>query len=291
MEMEKVTIERNTVQQTLLIPLYARKLCTERFPNLFQDRAAVALMERLEYDFSELEAKSHSLTQVFGALECAMRQNDLAWEVRDYLQQHPKAAVVNLGCGLDQTGRNCDNGSCRIYNIDFPDVIRVRDELLPAKDRERNIATDLNEFGWFDAIDASDGAVFFAAGVFYYFQTQQLRRLVAAMAERFAGGRLVFDAAGGRAVRLMLKTWIRQAEIRDVNAYFSVSDAKAELSQWSDRLTVSSRGYMLGYFPMDDPNIRPIHRLLARLGDGVMKMQIVRLDFRRDDGKDGGETE
>lgn len=278
--MDKIRIEKNTVQETLVIPLYARKFCTERFPAMFQDHAAVALIECLDYDFSELEKKSESMTQVFGALECAMRQNDLAWEVRDYLKTHPRAAVVNLGCGLDQTGRNCDNGSCRIYNIDFPDVIQVRNDLLPAGDRERNIAADLNDFRWFDEIDASDGVVFFAAGVFYYFRTEQAKRLMAAMAERFPGGRLVFDAAGRLAVKLMLKTWIKQADIKDVNAYFSVSDVKAELSPWSDRVQVSSRGYMLGYFPMDDPDIKGIHRLLAKLGDGPMKMQIVRMDFR-----------
>ena len=71
--------------------------------------------------------------QRFGSLEVAMRQNDLAWEVRDYLKTHPNAAVVNLGCGLDSTGRSCDNGSCKIYNLDFPDVISVRNELLPAE--------------------------------------------------------------------------------------------------------------------------------------------------------------
>lgn len=278
--MNKTKIEKNTVQETLVIPLYARRLCTERFPRTFQDHAAMELMERLDYDFSGLEEKSESMMQVFGALECAMRQKDLAWEIQDYLKIHPKAAVVNLGCGLDQTGRSCENGSCRIYNIDFPDVIKVRDELLPAGDRERNVAADLHDFCWFDEIDASDGAVFFAAGVFYYFQTGQVEKLITAMAERFPGGRLVFDAAGKVAVKLMLKTWIQQADIKDVNAYFSVADAAAELSPWSDRLQVSSRGYMLGYFPMDDPNIKGIHRFLAKLGDGVMKMQIVRINFR-----------
>ncbi|MDO5377418.1 MAG: class I SAM-dependent methyltransferase [Clostridia bacterium] len=278
--MNRMKIEKNTVQETLIIPLYGRKLCTERFPGMFQDRAAVALMERLDYDFSELEKKSESVTHVFGALECAMRQKDLAWEVRDYLKTHPNAAVVNLGCGLDQTGRNNDNGCCRMYNVDFPDVIEVRNRLLPADDREKNVAADLNDFSWFDEIDASEGAVFFAAGVFYYFRTEQVRKLAAAMAERFPGGRLVFDAAGKTAVKLMLKTWIKQADIKDVNAYFSVSNAEKELSPWSDQLQVSSRGYMLGYFPMNDPNIKPLHRLLARLGDGAMKMQIVRMDFQ-----------
>ena len=67
------------------------------------------------------------------------------------------------------------------------------------------------------------------------------------MAEAFPSGRLVFDAANQKAVRLMLKTWIRTAEIQDVGTYFAVSDAKKELSGWSPRLRVSSRGYMLGY--------------------------------------------
>lgn len=60
-------------------------------------------MEQIDYDFSLLSQKSKSLMQQFGFLEAAMRQNDLAWEVRDYLREHPNAAVVNLGCGLDDT--------------------------------------------------------------------------------------------------------------------------------------------------------------------------------------------
>lgn len=208
MKNDTVKIQKNTVQETLIIPLYARKLCTERFPKTFQDQSAIELMNRLDYDFSELEKKSESMMQVFGALECAMRQNDLAWEVQDYLKIHPNAAVINLGCGLDQTGRNCDNGTCLIYNIDFPDVIKVRNKLLPAGDRERNLAADLNNVSWFDEINSSGGAVFFAAGVFYYFQTEKVKRLIAAMANRFPRGRLVFDAAGRPAVKMMLKTWI-----------------------------------------------------------------------------------
>ena len=236
----KYHIEKNTIQETLVIPLYARALCTRRFPHLFSDPLSVELLEQLDYDFSALERKSDSLMQTFGALEVAMRQSDLAWEVREYLRTHPKAAVVNLGCGLDQTG------------------------------------------SWFDAIDtpAEDGAVFFAAGVFYYFRTKRVRALCAAMAERFPGGRLVFDAAGQAAVKLMLKTWVKQAGIRDVGAYFSVQDAEKELAAWSDRLTVSSRGYMLGYQPIRGPGIRPIHRLLARIADGPMKLKIVRMEFR-----------
>ena len=275
-------IEKNSLQETLVIPLYGRALCTRKFPQLFADQTAAELLEQIDYDFSALEQRSGGLLQTFGALEVAMRQSDLAFEVREYLRAHPRAAVVNLGCGLDSTGRACDNGQCRIYNIDLPDVMAVREALLPAGERERNLAADLNDLSWFDAIDAptEDGAVFFAAGVFYYFRTEQVRALCAAMAERFPGGRLVFDAAGPTAVKLMLKTWVKQAGIRDVGAYFSVRDPARELSPWTDRIAVSSRGYMQGYQKLRGPGIRPVHRLLARLADGPLKLQIVRIEFQ-----------
>lgn len=275
----KYHIEKNTVQETLVIPLYGRKKCSELYPGLYRDETAIRLMEKIDYDFSLLEKNSGSLMQRFGFLEVAMRQNDLAFEVCDYLTGHPTAAVVNLGCGLDDTGRKCDNGRCKIYNIDFPDVVAVRDKLLPPGEREENIACDLNDTSWFDRIDAEGGAVFFAAGVFYYFLKEQVRALVSAMSRSFPGGRLVFDAANEKAVGLMLKTWIKDAKIKDVGAYFSVSNAEAELSEWSSGMSVSSRGYMLGYNDLKDPSVSPFFRFLSKVGDGMMKMRIVRLDF------------
>ncbi len=272
-------IEKNTVQETLVIPLYARKMCSQLYPDLYRDDTAVRLIDAIDYDFSLLEKKSASLMQRFGFLEAAMRQNDLAFEVRDYLRAHPKAAVVNLGCGLDDTGRRCDNGSCRIYNLDLPDVIAVRRELLPPGEREELIPCDLNDTAWFDRIDAADGAVFFAAGVFYYFLKEQVRALVRSMADAFPGSVLVFDAANEKAVRLMLKTWIRDAEIQDVGAYFALSDVRRELSAWDSRLHVSSRGYMLGYSDLKTPSVSGFFRLLSRVGDGMMQMRIVKIGF------------
>ena len=233
--MNKSTIKKNSLQETLIIPLYARWLCSRKFPGLFQDETAGELIKKVDYDFSTLEKQSESIMHSFGALEVAMRQNDLAWEIRDYLYQHPNAAVINLGCGLDNTGRMCDNGQCHIWNIDLPDVIALRNQLLPAGEREENLAFDLTDPNWMEAVsfDSAYGAVLFAAGVFYYFTTDQIRQLVKTMAEHFPGGRLVFDAAGKTAVKLMLKTWVKQAGIKDVGAYFSVKDAKGELECWS----------------------------------------------------------
>ena len=206
----KYKIEKNTVQETLVLPLYSRKLCSELYPNLYQDETAVRLIDQIDYDFSEAEKNSRSLMQRFGALEVAMRQCDPAW---------------------------------------------------------------------FDRIDATGGAVFFASGVFYYFLTQQVRKLVQSMADAFPSSVLVFDAANRTAVKMIAKTWLKTAKIKDVGAYFAVSDAKRELSQWDSRLQVSSRGYMLGYSDLKDPSVSGFFRFLAKVGDGMMKMQIVKIGF------------
>ena len=277
--MEKYYIEKNTVQETLVIPLYGRKLCSEQFPNLFRDKKAVTLIEKLDYDFFELEKKSKSFAHRFGALEVAMRENDLMAEVKEYLKTHPKAAVVNLGCGLDQTAENCDNGECKIYNLDLPDVMKVRSALLPESERVINIACDLNDTSWFEKTDDTNGIIFIAAGVFYYFKTEDVRKLFVAMEKRFKGCRLCFDAANKHAVKIMLKTWVKEAGITSISDYFSVSAAQKDIAPWFEKAKVVSKGYMLGYNDLKDKSVPKLFRLLAKVGDGFMKMQIIRINF------------
>ena len=274
----KYRIEKNTVQETLVIPLFGRLVCSERFPELFSDPEAKRICDSLEYDFSGKRRKMESAAGLFGALEVAQRQYDLRCEVEAYLKEHPKAAVVNLGCGLDDTFSKVDNGQCIGYNVDLPDVIRVRNELLPPGERETNLACDLNDFSRMDEISAADGAVFFAAGVFYYFKTGDVRKLFRAMAEHFPGGVLAFDSCNERGAKLMRKTWLREAGITDVTAFFSLEDESA-LAGWSDRFSsVTARSYMRGYRDIYQ-NVGAFHRLMIRFCDTLVKMKIVKIVF------------
>ncbi len=275
----KYHIEKNSVQETLVIPLYGRKVCSERFPHLFKDPEAERLCAMLDYDFAEKGKKMESAAGLFGALEVAQRQYDVGCEVRDYLKAHPRAAVVNLGCGLDDTFRKCDNGTCRGYNIDLPDVIAVRNELLPPRERETNLGFDLNDGRWMDAVDGAEGAVFFATGVFYYFKTEDMKALFRKLAGRFPGAVLAFDACNGRGAKLMTKTWLKEAGITDVDAYFSLEDASA-LRGWSeDFSSVSAKSYMRGYRDIYG-EVGLFHKLMIRFCDSLVKMVIVRIEFR-----------
>ena len=275
----KYHIEKNTVQETLIIPLLGRLVCSERFPQLFSDPEAKRLCDSLDYDFSGKRKKMERPAGLFGALEVAQRQYDLQCEVKAYLKAHPRAAVVNLGCGLDDSFRKCDNGLCRGYNIDLPDVIAVRNELLPAGAREEHIACDLNDHAWMNRIDASGGVIFFAAGVFYYFKRSALKTLFSAMAARFPGAVLTFDACNRRGAKLMRKTWLKEAGITDVGAYFSLED-ESELNTWSDRFaSVTAKSYMRGYRDIYR-DVGAFHKLMLRFCDSTVKMKIVRIRFQ-----------
>ena len=274
----KYHIEKNTVQETLIIPLFGRVICSEHFPHLFSDPEAKRICDSLDYDFSEKRRMMESAPGLFGALEVAQRQYDLRCEVEAYLRKHPKAAVVNLGCGLDDTFHKADNGICRGYNIDMPDVISIRNELLPAKDREENIGCDLNDHSWMDRIDASNGAVFFAAGVFYYFKTDTVKTLFNAMAERFPGSVLAFDICNQRGAKMMMKTWLKEAGITDVSAFFSLEDER-ELMKWNGHFSaVTAKSYMRGYRDIF-PDVNFFHKLMIRFCDSLVKMKIVRIEF------------
>jgi len=279
MENGKYRIEKDSVQETLMIPLIGRKVCSDHFPELFSDPEADRILGMLDYDLGGKLRKMETAPGLFGALEVAQRQYDLACEVKEYLGTHPEAAVVNMGCGLDDTFRKCDNGSCKGYNIDMPDVIEVRNALLPAGEREQNIAHDLNDFAWMDMIDASGGAVFYASGVFYYFRRTDIQKLFAAMSERFPGAVLVFDCCNSRGAKMMTGTWLKEAGIKDVKAFFSLEDA-AEILSWKGRFKeVSSRSYMRGYRDIYN-DVSRFHKLIIKFCDKLVKMVIIKITFK-----------
>ena len=275
--MTKLHIEKNTVQETLVIPLYGRKLACEMFPGLIGDTKAAELMDAIDYDFASVRC-----LPAFGVLEGAMRSYDLVAEIKTYLTSHPRAAVVNMGCGLDTLFTQADNGTTRGINLDMPDVIAVREQLLPSSERERNVACDLNDTSWFDEIgfDPAEGAVFVAAGVFYYFTNEQVATLVSAMAEAFPGGRLAFDATRKLGLKMMLATYVKDAGITDVGAFFHVEDPQA-IRGWSPAISrVEPRGYLTGYHPWDK-SWGAFNHLLARFGDATGLTRMIGIDFAR----------
>ena len=273
----KYKIEKGSVQETLLIPLYGRKLAMDIFPDLFEDTDCQRLFDSIDFK----APKMSGIYAKIGAIMAGTRQYDMAAVCRDYLHTHPNATVVNLGCGLDTTFSQVDNGTAIGYHIDFPDIIQTREALLPQKERQYNIACDLTDHTWMGAIDFTpeNGAVFFASGVFYYIKTEDLKQLFCAMAKRFPGSKIVFDATTAKGLKNMLKTWLSTADMKSVGLYFHVEDEK-DLLTWSDNFaSVTQKGYMTGYRALD-PRYGFFTNLLFKLVDKSKMCQIIEITFK-----------
>lgn len=225
-------LRENTVQHTLCMPLWGRMLAEKHYPDLFPDRDARRILKEIGVDWSD----KILFRLQYMWMNCLIRQYNLAWEVSEYLKAHPKAAIVELGAGLSCLRRQMGNETNPWYCLDMPDVIHLREAHIPKGEHEHNVACDLNDFSWFDAVNfhPEDGIVFTAGGLFYYFKKEQVKELFCAMAERFPGGMIAFDAVnalGLKGVNAEVKLAGEQA-----GSYFSLEKPKEELENWSPNI-------------------------------------------------------
>ena len=96
----------DNVSQTLFYPLFGRAQASDRWPELFPDPWAHKAME-----IAAQEGTTAQPMDGFPELVYGLRHMILVQEARAYLETHPGAAVVNIGCGL--TSSSCGTGGCR----------------------------------------------------------------------------------------------------------------------------------------------------------------------------------
>ena len=151
---------------------------------------AVELVDTIDYPFEERFGDGAGGQAQWQALR--VRCFDL--EVERFLATHPDGTVVALGEGLETQFWRVDNGRVRWLTVDLPETVGLRRRLLPQSSRQRLIARSALDPRWMAEVDASRGVLLTAQGLLMYFEYDEVRRLVAACAEWFPGGALLFDA-------------------------------------------------------------------------------------------------
>lgn len=191
--MTKIRLQSdNDVSETLLLPLYARAQETQEPVPLVRDASAVALIEQIDFDFARTRMQSHD--RVF----TLMRLREFDRQVRDYLARHAHAVVIHIGCGLDTRFERVaqHNDTVTWYDLDLPEVIAVRRQLIAETERCHALACSVFEPSWLETVGmhASRPFLFLAEGVFPYFEEAQVRALFLTFMQRFPGAELVCDA-------------------------------------------------------------------------------------------------
>ncbi len=226
---EKVTIEKGTVQETLMLPLYGRYMANKRYPTLFKDKAAKEIIDRIDYDIEQANM-GKGPTIVYG-----LRQDLTARYALKYLKEYPEAIVVNIGCGLDTIFDFIDNGKCRFVNIDFPEVIEFRNKIFEPNDRTKDIAIDATDPAWMDQIGYSEGDRVFlmSCGVLFYFQPEDVRKLIDGIGRHFPGSAFCFDYENKK---MLARSNRKVRETGNKGAYmpFSLENAEVEIKEFSD---------------------------------------------------------
>ena len=234
---EKVTIEKGSVQETLMLPLYGRYKANLRYPDLFKDTTAKKIIDRIDYDIERADmGKGPQL--VYG-----MRQDLSEREAERFLEKHPEAIIVNIGCGLDTIFDHIDNGRCRFVNIDFPEVMEFRRSLFDARDRETNIGLDANDHAWMDLMgyNPGDDVFIMSCGVLLYFQRDEVKRLIDDIGRRFPGAVMFFDYENAKMLAKSNRK-VRQTGNMGAPMPFSMEDGEKEIKGFSD--TVESVSIM-----------------------------------------------
>ena len=78
---------------------------------------------------------------------------------------------------------------------------------------------------------------------------------------------------------MMTKTWLKEAGISNVGAFFSLEDETVLESWSSDFKNVSAKSYMRGYRDIFK-DVSFLHKLMIHFCDRLVKMIIVKIEFR-----------
>jgi O-methyltransferase involved in polyketide biosynthesis len=176
---------------------------SQRPDGLMHDPKAVELVSRLDVDFSEVrKLKDEQINYL-------LRMREFDRQARAFLEEHPDAVIVDLGCGLDTRFERIDNGQVEWYGLDLPEVITLRKELLDETPRSHFIGCSVLDFSWMDAMSGQTAKrgqrgwpiLCLAEAMLVYLEEADVKRLVQALTERFPGAELVCDAYSPVVVR------------------------------------------------------------------------------------------
>ena len=215
----KDNLRKNAVRNTLYIPLTARIQVSKRFPDFFYDEISLGL----ENDIPDRTIEENSSEYAYMASVCRYKVTDEI--VREFIYRNGKCNIINLGAGLETMYYRLANGRASFYEIDLPEVIELRRELLPAGARETLIGQDMFDMEWTAGIDTSLPTMITALGVFQYFEKERLVKLINDLKAVFTDAELVFDAMNGNAIKYANK-YVKKTGNMEAYMPFYIDDSR-----------------------------------------------------------------
>ena len=225
-----MSVELNLLEKTLVVPLWHRAQASKAHPELLNDVKAIELVNHLDYNFSIFEQRF----TVEDSFRSAARARQFDDKLRAYMSTHPDASIMNLGAGLDTAFYRVDNGSIEWYDLDLPNVIALRKQLLPETNRVKYIAKSLFDISWCADMEHTDNGIFIVAkGILWFFEEAEIKRFFSSLADALPGAELICEASstlGAPIVNDSLRSVDMEVEVK-----WELGDARV-ITQWDGRL-------------------------------------------------------
>lgn len=174
--------------KTMLSTLYLKALNADFKRPVLADGYAKEAIGRIDFDWESLD-----MSAAWAPL-CTVRTAQYDIWARRFLALNPRCTVVHLGCGLDARVFRLDPGAeVEWYDVDFPDVIALRERVYPARPHYHLTPSSATDPSWLDRIPADRPVLFIAEGISMYLTEDEGIALLRRVVDRFPSGELQID--------------------------------------------------------------------------------------------------
>lgn len=226
--------------------------CFDRLISLASDEYEVAILEK-------------KLSPVLTS-HIAIRARKYDSIVNDFISENPDCVVVNLGCGFDTRFWRISNQNCLFYDLDLPEVIEIKREILKEKLEYELIGCSVLDTSWIDRILSEENRriLLLAEGLFMYLDKSDVIDLFSTFAERFFNSQITLEVVTEKYTRGFWKRIVTYKINRELgldagSSYnFGIKNAK-ELESFAHGIKVTNE-----WSYTEDPDIYP--RILKYLG-------------------------
>lgn len=244
-------VQWKSVEWTNLCLLYLRAH-ESRLPRpILGDHVAAQDIDRIEYDFKRMHRVLHPDTNQFMV---ALRSAQFDALIDRYLDRHPDATVLHLGCGLHSRAlRMARPDGGQWFDVDLPNVIALRRELHSETPRYRMIGSSVTDPEWIDELPTGGPVLIVAEGLLMYLTPREIAELLHRLLDRYDTGELIADFLspwGPRMSRIFTRGLIK----------WGTRDG-GEITRWEPRLkAVDSSPIMAGFQQIPLPRQKLLYR-------------------------------
>jgi hypothetical protein len=130
-------VQLTKVQETLMIPLYAKALDFRSKASILHEEQANRIVALVEYD-------SEKVRQGFGRDLLIVRAKQFDEWIRYFIKGNPECIVLHAGFGLDGRIERIDPpATVRWFDLDYPEVIELREKFYQPREGYRMLGMSL----------------------------------------------------------------------------------------------------------------------------------------------------